>query len=185
MSKPYSKPTKIKVTPRWELFKRSTVWHPLHTDPTDDYRTGPRFWFPTYDLWAIALGIYAIFVGSPLLNSIFPEWMVNIVGIGLIVSAAICLVGVCFPRYNFLELLGKLALVFILGAYAGTVAVFADGTGKNGFVVIVLIMAVWLLGPRISVLFIQVFRNPIVQPFLIKIGLRRKRVTPKLKEELE
>lgn len=148
----------IKIISGWERFKRLTVWHPLNTDPTDDDRSGPRFWFPTYDLIAFGLGIYALFLGSPLLNRLFPSWFTDGMGIILMIAASICLVGVIFPKLNILELIGKLMIIFMLGGYAGTVSAVSKSTEPNGFVVIVLVMAIWLLGPRVTKLFIQVAR---------------------------
>lgn len=145
----------IKVISRWEQFKRWTVWHPINTDPNDPDRSGPRFWFPTYDLFALALGIYAYNLGSPLLNRLFPEWFTDGMGVVLVVASLICLIGVIFPKLMRLELLGKLIIVFMLGGYAGTVG-FRSLNPENGFVVIVLIMAVWLLGPRVTKLFILI-----------------------------
>jgi hypothetical protein len=146
----------IKVISRWELFRRMTVWHPINTDPADENRSGPRFWFPTYDVMAMALGFYALAIGSPLLNKLFPDWFTNIMGVVLFAAATVCLVGVCFPRLAVMELVGKLVIVFLLGGYAGTVMFRSQASEPNGFVVIVLIMAVWLLGPRITTLFVQI-----------------------------
>lgn len=150
-----TRPIKQIVTP-WERFKRMTVWHPINTDPADENRWGPRFWYPSYDVIAITLGFYAYFIGSPLLNRLFSPWFTDAMGSALVIAATMCLFGVVFPRLSTIELLGKLALVFLLGAYAGTVLFKSNITEPNGFVVLVLIMAVWLLGPRISVLFVQV-----------------------------
>lgn len=147
----------IRIVSRWEHFKRLTVWHPIHTDPNDNYRHGPRFWFPGYDIIAIILGVYALFLGSPLLNDLFPSWFTNGMGIFLIFAGGSALVGVVFPKLYMVELAGKLAIVFMLGGYAGTVAWLSQNAGENGFVVITLIMAVWLLGPRITWLFIRVY----------------------------
>lgn len=149
----------IRVITYWERFKRQTVWHPLNTDPEDDDRSGPRFWFPMYDLIAFALGTYALFLGSPLLNRLFPSWFTDSMGVVLMTAATICLVGVVFPRWNLLELVGKLAIVFMLAGYAGTVAFLSRTDEPNGFVVLVLLMSVWLLGPRVTKLFIQVNRT--------------------------
>lgn len=145
-----------KVITLWERFKRSTVWHPINTDPSDMDRSGPRFWYPAYDIIAFALGAYALVLGSPLLNRLFPSWFTDTMGVFLMVSSALCFVGVVFPRFSMLELAGKLAIVFMLGGYAGTVATLSVNKGENGFVVIVLIMAIWLLGPRVTKLFTQV-----------------------------
>lgn len=149
----------IKVVSFRERFARLTVWHPINTDPEDENRWGPRFWFPTYDVIALILGLYAFFQGSPLLNRMFPVWFTDSLGVALITSSLVCLVGVCFPRLNYLELLGKMAIVFILGGYAGTIAFLSKTNDPNGFVVVALLMSVWLLGPRISVLFVQVTKN--------------------------
>lgn len=146
----------VKVLSRWEQFKRATVWHPLNTDPADTNRAGPRFWYPVYDLIAFALGASAFLIGSPLLNRLFPSWIVDTMGTTLMVAATLCFIGVTFPRLLLLELGGKLAIVFLLGGYAGTVAVMATTDEPNAFVVIILIMAVWMLGPRITKLFIMV-----------------------------
>lgn len=160
----------IQVISRWEQFKRWTVWHPINTDPNDPDRSGPRFWFPIYDLFALALGIYAYNLGSPLLNRLFPEWFTDGMGAVLVTASIICLVGVCFPKLMRLELLGKLIIVFMLGGYAGTVA-FRSQNPENGFVVIVLVMAVWLLGPRITKLFILI---PKSQPTRFERAIHRR-----------
>lgn len=146
----------VKVVPLRERLYRMTVWHPSNTSALDVHRWGPRLWLPAYDLFAIALGFYAFFIGSPLMNRLFPEAAVQGFGIALIISAVACLVGVLIPKLGLAELIGKLGLVFLLGAYAGTVAVLSKTDEPNGFVVIVLIMSVWLLLPRITVLFAQV-----------------------------
>lgn len=147
----------IKVLSRWERFKRLTVWHPINTDPNDNYRHGPRFWYPGYDIIAILLGVYALWLGSPLLNKLFPTWFTDGMGVFLIISGLCALVGVVFPKLFVVELFGKLAIVFMLGGYAGTVGVLSANAGENGFVVITLVMAVWLLGPRITWLFIRLY----------------------------
>lgn len=138
------------VLSRWERFKRATVWHSINTDPKDEDKSGPRFWYPAYDVIAFALGVYALVLGSPLLNRLFPTWFTDGMGAFLILASILCFIGVVFPRYTVLELTGKLAIVFMLGGYAGTVATLSTGAGENGFVVIVLIMSIWLLGPRIT-----------------------------------
>lgn len=149
-----TKPVPVVIT-RWDRFKRLTVWHPINTDPKDPYRHGPRFWYPGFDLIAVGLGVYAYFLGSPLLNRLFPVWFVDGLGIGLLAAALLALVGVVFPKLYMAELVGKLAIVFMLGGYAGTVAVLSKINEPNGFVVGVLFAVIWLLGPRITPLFIR------------------------------
>jgi hypothetical protein len=144
----------IRVITYWERFKRSTVWHPINTDPDDVDRYAARFWFPVYDLIAFALGVYALVLGSPLLNRLFPAWFTDSMGVVLMLASATCLIGVVFPKLGLMELIGKLAIIFMLGGYAGTVATLSN-TNENGFVVLVLVMSVWLLGPRVTRLFTQ------------------------------
>lgn len=145
----------IQVITRWERFKRLTVWHPINTDPEDAYRHGPRFWYPGFDLIMVLLGAYAFFFGSPLLNRLFPTWFVDTLGVAILTAALFASVGVMFPKLFMVELVGKLSLVFLLGGYAGTVAALSRTDEPNGFVVIILFALVWLLGPRLSWLFIR------------------------------
>lgn len=145
----------IRLVSRWERFKRSTIWHPLNTDPTDSYRHGPRFWYPTFDFIMFLLGIYAFELGSPLLNKLFPMWFVDSLGMAIAAAAVCAGVGVVFPALYLVELLGKMTMVFLLGGYAGTVAVLSPNAGENGFVVGVLFALVWLLGPRLSWLYLR------------------------------
>ncbi|UVF61367.1 membrane protein [Microbacterium phage Sparcetus] len=143
----------IKVVSRWEQFQRLTVWHPINTDPNDDYRDGPRFWYPMFDLLMVALGVCAYYIGSPLLNKLFPVWFVDSMGVSIAIAASLAAIGAIFPKMFIMEILGKLALVFLLGGYAGTIAWLSQNAGENGFVVITLFSLVWLLGPRLSWLF--------------------------------
>lgn len=145
----------IPVISRWDRLKRATVWHPLNTDPADNYRHGPLFWYPVFDLFMVALGVYAFFIGSPLLNRLFPTPFIDTLGISIAISALLAAFGAIFPRFFLVELIGKLGLVFLLGGYAGTVAALSKVTAPNGFVVITLFSLVWLLGPRLSWLFIR------------------------------
>ncbi|QPL15050.1 membrane protein [Microbacterium phage Haunter] len=143
----------IPVISRWERFKRATVWHPINTDPDDAHRDGPRFWYPTFDLLMIALGAFAFYIGSPLLNKLFPVWFIDGIGVSITGAAILAAVGAIFPKLFMLEIAGKLALVFMLGGYAGTIAWLSQNAGENGFVVLTLFSLVWLLGPRLSWLF--------------------------------
>lgn len=143
----------IQVVSRWERFKRLTVWHPINTDPNDDYRDGPRFWYPTFDLFMVALGVCAFFIGSPLLNKLFPMWFVDSLGVSITIAAVLAAIGAIIPKLFMLEIGGKLALVFLLGGYAGTIGFLSQNAGENGFVVLTLFSLVWLLGPRLSWLF--------------------------------
>lgn len=163
----------IKVISTWDRFKRSTVWHPLNTDPSDNYRHGPRFWYPTFDLFMVALGVYAFFIGSPLLNRLFPSWFVDFLGLSITIAAVLAAFGAVFPRFYYVELVGKLGLVFFLGGYAGTVAALSSVSEPNGFVVITLFSLVWLLGPRLSWLFVRLSKNPPIADWLRRRSERK------------
>lgn len=163
----------IKVVSRWERFKRLTVWHPINTDPSDDYRHGPKFWYPMFDLLMVTLGVYAFFVGSPLLNHLFPLWFVDVLGLAIATSASLAALGAVIPRLYLVELLGKLGMVFLLGGYAGTIALLSVNAGENGFVVITLFSLVWLLGPRLSWLFVRLGSEPRVRRWFHKSSSRR------------
>lgn len=152
-----TKPTP--VISRWERIKRLTVWHPINTDPNDNYRHGPKFWYPMFDLMMVALGVYAYALGSPLLNHLFPAWFVDALGLTIAASAIFAAVGAIIPLLYFVELLGKLGLVSLLGGYAGTVAALSRSDEPNGFVVITLFSLVWLLGPRLSWLFVRLWKD--------------------------
>ncbi len=157
---------------RWERFKRLTVWHPMNTDISNDYRHGSRFWYPVFDLLMIALGTYAYFFGSPLLDRLFPARFVELLGVAIIMSAVFAAIGAVFPKLYLVELVGKLGLVFLLAGYAGTVAALSL-VEPNGFLVITLFSLVWLLGPRLSWLFIRLNKEPRVQSLLQSIAIRR------------
>lgn len=163
----------IKVVNRWERFKRLTVWHPINTDTSDDYRHGPLFWYPMFDLFMVALGVYAFFWGSPLLNRLFPVWFMDALGVAITCSALLAALGSVFPKLFMMEIAGKLGLVFFLAGYAGTVAALSPVTGPNVFLVITLFSLVWLLGPRLSWLFIRLSKTPRVQRLFERIALRR------------
>lgn len=146
----------IIVTPRQERFKRLLVWHPINTDPHDDNRWTARVWLPLYDCLAIAAGIIAWVVGSPILNRLFPQWIVDGVGILFAVVGLVTLVGVCVPRLWRIEIAGKIAISFLLTSYAMLVLAFPNQDGQNNsFVTVILIMATWGVYPRLTKLFIE------------------------------
>ena len=99
-----------------------TIWSP-GAIPTDEwkYRNLKRVWLPAYDVVAILAGVVATVQGSPLLNRLFSELLVNMFGTGMAVIAMICLLGVIFPALWAVELVGKAILVGIVSAYATTI----------------------------------------------------------------
>jgi hypothetical protein len=145
----------IPLATRWQRFKRHTVWDPSNTDPLDDYRHGPRFWYPGFDLMVLLLGFTAYAAGSPLLNRLFPLWFIETFGFVLMASGVGALVGVVFPAMYRLELAAKMVIVFSMSYYAGTVAALSQNAGENWFIIVALFMIPVLLGPRVTWLTIR------------------------------
>lgn len=130
-----------------------TIWSP-GAIPTDEwkYRNLKRVWLPTYDVVAILAGVVATVQGSPLLNRLFSELLVNMFGTGMAVIAMICLLGVIFPALWAVELVGKAILVGIVSAYATTILLFASNPQPNDFIVLMLAFSLPLPLFRISLL---------------------------------
>lgn len=149
----------IKIITPWDRIKRLTVWHPINTDPTDDDRWTVRVWLPLYDLLAIIAGLIAFHVGSPLLNRLFPGWVVDGTAVMFAIAGAITAVGVVIPRLWRVEIAGKVAMSFLLTTYAMLVLTFPSRDAQNNsFVTVILIMATWGVYPRLTKLFIRGYR---------------------------
>ncbi len=146
----------IPIITRWDRLKRLTIWHPINTDPDDDDRWTVRVWLPLYDGLAILLGVVAYYIGSPLLNRLFPEWMVNAVAVCFVFAGFVTLVGVTIPRLWRAEIAGKISMSFLLTTYAFLVLAFpSKEVQNNSFVTVILIMATWGIYPRLTKLFIR------------------------------
>lgn len=149
----------IKTITRWDRFKRLTVWHPINTDPTDDDRWTVRVWLPLYDALAILLGIIAYWIGSPILNRLFPDWVVNWVAVIFIFAGLVTMIGVIIPKLWRVEIGGKVVMSFLLTTYALLVLTFPSVEAQNNsFVTVILIMATWGVYPRLTKLFIRGYR---------------------------
>ena len=149
----------IKVISLWERFKRATVWHPINTDPADDDRWTVRVWLPLYDVLAILGGYIAFVICSPLLNRLFPDWIVDGAAVAFGIAGAVTLVGVVLPRYWLLEAAGKVSMSFLLTTYAFLVLAFTSQDAQNNsFITVILIMATWGVYPRLTKLFIRGIR---------------------------
>jgi hypothetical protein len=144
------------VVSRWERIKRLTVWHPINTDPLDDDRWTVRVWLPLYDGLAILAGLIAFYIGSPLMNRLFPSWVVDWTAIVFAVAGVITFFGVVIPRLWRVEIGGKVLMSFLMTTYAMLVLTFPSRDGQtNAFVTVILIMATWGIYPRLTKLFIR------------------------------
>lgn len=149
----------IPIITRWDKFKRLTVWHPINTDPSDDDRWTVRVWLPMYDALAVLLGIIAYYIGSPLLNRLFPTWLVDWVAVYFVVAGGITLIGVIIPKLWRVEVGGKITMSFLLTTYAFLVLAFpSKEVQNNSFVTVILIMATWGIYPRLTKLFIRGYK---------------------------
>lgn len=150
----------IRVIRRRDQFKRLFVWHPINTDPADDDRWTVRIWLPLYDLLAIIAGWVAFWIGSPILNRLFPNDLVDGVAIVFFFAGIITLVGVCIPKLWRVEIAGKVLMSFLLMTYALLVLTFPTRDGQNNsFVTVILVMATWGVYPRLTKLFIRGYQE--------------------------
>lgn len=149
----------IPIITRWDKVKRLTIWHPINTDPDDDDRWTVRVWLPLYDCLAVLLGIIAYYIGSALLNQLFPEHIVNAVAVVFVVAGLVTLLGVTIPKLWWAEIAGKITMSFLLTTYAFLVLAFPSvEVQNNSFVTVILIMATWGIYPRLTKLFIRGYR---------------------------
>lgn len=117
----------------------ASIWHPGMIPPDEwKFRNLKRVWLPVYDLIAVAAGIVATVQGSPILNRLFVEQLVDGFGLTLAVVAGICFAGVAFPRLWVAEIVGKIILVGMIAAYAATIFLFASNPQPNDFIVLML-----------------------------------------------
>lgn len=154
----------VRVITLWERFRRLLVWHPINTDPADDDRWTVRVWLPLYDCLVILAGFVAYWIGSPLLNRLFPHAVVDAVAVIFAVLGFITLIGVCVPRVWMIEVFGKIGISFLLTTYAFLVLAFPSREPQNNaFITVILIMATWGVYPRLTRLFIRGYRDRILR----------------------
>lgn len=108
-----------------------------HLQPSDEwkFRNLKMVWLPLYDAIAIFAGVQAVLFGSTILNRLFPPSLVDFLGAVLTIVAAVCFVGVAFPRLWLMEIIGKVLLVGLVAGYVTTILMFSENPGPNLFVV--------------------------------------------------
>ena len=124
--------------------------------PPDEwkYRWLKRLWLPIYDLFATAAGICAVVFGSRLLNRLLDGAMLDAVGIVFTGIAFVCLLGVAFPRLWLVEIVGKVILVGMIGAYMSAIVLYptVPNEAPNWFVFAMLGFGLPLAMFRLSLL---------------------------------
>ena len=115
---------------------RQTIWHPdAIEDDSFKYRNLWRFWLPLFDAMSVGIGILAVQYGSTLLNQLFPAFLVDSMGAAFTVAALLAFIGVVFPRLYLAEIVGKVVMVSLLGAYSVVIWIsFFAGEVQSGFV---------------------------------------------------
>jgi len=126
---------------RQRLF-RASIWYP-DAIPVDEWKTRnqKRVWWPLYDGIVMAMGLWAIGFGSPLMHRLFTNTIIDIAGGTLFLAGVVCSLGVAFPRLWRMELIGKSVVFTLLVVYAGLVGIFSVYPAyENGFVVLGLVL---------------------------------------------
>jgi hypothetical protein len=95
-----------------------------------------RLWALT--IWhpdAIIMGVNAVRYGMPSFDLVYSPILATVAAWVLLGSGVIALVGISFPHLWIAEALGKIAMVSLLGAYAGALWVLLfQGEWTRGFV---------------------------------------------------
>jgi hypothetical protein len=104
-----------------------TIWHP-DAIPAQEGQAShelKRYVLPLFDVLVIIMGVNAVRYG---ILATVAAWV-------LLGSGVIALVGISFPHLWIAEALGKIAMVSLLGAYAGALWVLLfQGEWTRGFV---------------------------------------------------
>lgn len=132
---------------------RASIWARGAIPPEEwKDRHEKRLWLPLWDLIMIGAGIWATAFGSPILHRLFPDDAIDVAGMTLAIAATVCLMGIAFPALWLVEFIGKVAVVFLLSAYAACVAIFRQDPSdpSSGFVVFILCAAIIPAFSRLS-----------------------------------
>lgn len=132
---------------------RQTVWSKGAIPPEEwRYRSQKRFWYPTIDFLFIGLGWSCIYFGIPAINEFFPDWQVDLFGVGLLVWAHLALVGVAFYRLWWLEIIAKCMLIGQMASYISALLILtAYGSNARGFIAGIAMLATVPMMMRLSV----------------------------------
>jgi hypothetical protein len=133
---------------------RASIWHPDAIPPDEwKFRSMKRVWLPLYDLIVIGAGLWATAYGSPLLHRLFAEPVIDVAGMVMSVAGMVCLMGVIFPAFWTVEMVGKITVLFLLAVYGACVWFFPTRPDPaSGFVVFILALGIIPPMIRLSVL---------------------------------
>jgi hypothetical protein len=103
----------------YSRIKSRTIWAP-GAIPASEGRASyvlKRRILPTYDVLLIIAGIFAVRGGLPSFGFVYDELVANVAGYGVILSAAVALIGLAFPSMWATEYTAKYVLLAIVGLY--------------------------------------------------------------------
>lgn len=116
---------------------RETIWHPDALPATEGAasRELKRYVLPIFDILMIVMGLNAVQFGMPSFNLVYSPVVAVLAAWVLLGAGVLALVGISFPRLWIAEAVGKLAMVGVLGGYAGALWVLlAQGQWARAFV---------------------------------------------------
>ncbi|QQO39384.1 membrane protein [Microbacterium phage CrunchyBoi] len=148
---------------------RGTVWEKgaLDGEPKK-YRSLVRFWLPLYDVIAIAAGIFAVWVGSSLLDRIYGD-LTDAIGTVYALVAALCFIGVAYPKLWMLEVGAKITLLGMLFGYVAAILwvpspqQLAFAAAPSYFVAAMLCWGVPMAGFRLTQLAIEEYERQVAK----------------------
>lgn len=93
-----------------------------------------RILLPVFDVWLIVTALLAIRGGMPTFEIVYNTTVSTVVAWGLLVTAVLCLIGVCFPKLEAVEVISKLGLFMILFGYGLSLLLYSAEDSARGFV---------------------------------------------------
>lgn len=131
---------------------RATIWHPDALPITEGpaSRELKRVVLPLFDIVIIVMSLGAVRNGMPSFDLAFFPWVSTFAAWTLLVAGTLALVGISFPRLWIAEAVGKLAMVGVLGGYAGALwglTLMGDGnrTFVAGGLTAIIVLPMWNL----------------------------------------
>lgn len=123
---------------------RASIWHP-HAIDVDNFkrRWTLRVWVPAYLITMILAGRGVIVSGSPVLDRVFDDWLVDTLGWVLLLSAATALLGVIF-RVWLAQIIGMVVIIGMAGTYAASLLVASESTSSRDFLAWLVLGTVWM-----------------------------------------
>lgn len=116
---------------------RASIWHPDAVPAAEGVasRELKRIVLPSFDVLVIVMGWNAVQHGMPSFDLVYSPIIATLAAWILLPAGVLALVGIAFPRLWIAEAVGKLAMVVVLGGYAGALWVLlAQGQWARAFV---------------------------------------------------